>query len=154
MEYGTNVKGQNKFFFFNVVIHFIFSVWYFNVESYMVTFSQKSSEKGRPTGKRSLNNTSTTSSGQYDYLHSYDKLNNLSSSFVTGENMPDSASEKELVRSLIFMIFSFWACLSYVWCWLELQYFQIGREMSILSKKSLKKLLTATQEVLRCLQQL
>ncbi|XWS58095.1 hypothetical protein CRYUN_Cryun08bG0005400 [Craigia yunnanensis] len=56
----------------------------------------KTSEKGRPTGKRSLNNTSTTISGQYDYLHSYDKLNNLSSSFVTEENMPDAASEKEL----------------------------------------------------------
>ncbi|KAB2006000.1 hypothetical protein ES319_D11G310200v1 [Gossypium barbadense] len=54
-------------------------------------------EKGRPTGKRSLNNSSsTTSSEQYDYLKNYDKRSNLSTSFVTEENMPDAASEKEL----------------------------------------------------------
>ncbi|MBA0687450.1 hypothetical protein Goari_014988, partial [Gossypium aridum] len=54
-------------------------------------------EKGRPTGKRSLNNSSsTTSSEQYDYLKNYDKWSNLSTSFVTEENMPDAASEKEL----------------------------------------------------------
>ncbi|XP_022745728.1 RNA polymerase II-associated protein 3 isoform X5 [Durio zibethinus] len=56
----------------------------------------KTSEKGRPTGKRPLNNTSTTGSGHYDYLHNYDKLSSLSSGFVTEENMPDAASEKEL----------------------------------------------------------
>ncbi|TYJ11782.1 hypothetical protein E1A91_A11G300000v1 [Gossypium mustelinum] len=54
-------------------------------------------EKGRPTGKRSLNSSSsTTSSEQYDYLKNYDKWSNLSTSFVTEENMPDAASEKEL----------------------------------------------------------
>ncbi|XVE63127.1 hypothetical protein DITRI_Ditri06bG0175000 [Diplodiscus trichospermus] len=56
----------------------------------------KTSEKGRPSGKRSLNNTATTSSGKYDYLQNYDKLRSLSTSFVTEENMPDAASEKEL----------------------------------------------------------
>ncbi|XVF57586.1 hypothetical protein PTKIN_Ptkin06aG0217400 [Pterospermum kingtungense] len=56
----------------------------------------KISDKGRPTGKRPLNDTSTTGSGKYDYLHNYDKLSSLSSNFVTEENMPDAASEKEL----------------------------------------------------------
>ncbi|KAL4354172.1 hypothetical protein GQ457_06G021710 [Hibiscus cannabinus] len=56
-----------------------------------------STEKGRPTGKRSLNNSSsTTSSGQYDYLQSYDKWGSLSTSFGTEENLPDANSEKEL----------------------------------------------------------
>ncbi|XVF05946.1 hypothetical protein REPUB_Repub06bG0005400 [Reevesia pubescens] len=56
----------------------------------------KISEKERPTGKMSLNNSSSTSSRKYDYLQNYDKLNSLSSSLVTEENMPDAASEKEL----------------------------------------------------------
>ncbi|XP_007031159.2 PREDICTED: RNA polymerase II-associated protein 3 isoform X4 [Theobroma cacao] len=56
----------------------------------------KTNEKGRPTGKSSLIDSSTTSSRQYDYLQNYDKFNSLSSSFVTEENMPDAASEKEL----------------------------------------------------------
>ncbi|KAK8589185.1 hypothetical protein V6N13_088051 [Hibiscus sabdariffa] len=56
-----------------------------------------STEKGRPTGKRSVNNSSsTTSSGQYEYLQSYDKWSSLSTSFGTEENMPDAKSEKEL----------------------------------------------------------
>ncbi|KAK9041746.1 hypothetical protein V6N11_016836 [Hibiscus sabdariffa] len=56
-----------------------------------------STEKGRPIGKRSLNNSSlTTSSGQYDYLQSYDKCGSLSTSFGTEENLPDANSEKEL----------------------------------------------------------
>ncbi|EOY11663.1 Tetratricopeptide repeat (TPR)-like superfamily protein, putative isoform 4 [Theobroma cacao] len=57
---------------------------------------QLTNEKGRPTGKSSLIDSSTTSSRQYDYLQNYDKFNSLSSSFVTEENMPDAASEKEL----------------------------------------------------------
>ncbi|XP_021282200.1 RNA polymerase II-associated protein 3 isoform X2 [Herrania umbratica] len=56
----------------------------------------KTNEKGRPTGKSFLNDSSTTSSRKYDYLQNYDKFNSLSSSFPTEENMPDAASEKEL----------------------------------------------------------
>ncbi|KAE8675447.1 Tetratricopeptide repeat (TPR)-like superfamily protein, putative isoform 2 [Hibiscus syriacus] len=54
-------------------------------------------EKGRPAGKRSLDDSlSTTSSVQYDYLQNYDKWSSLSTSFGTEENMPDANSEKEL----------------------------------------------------------
>ncbi|XP_039048808.1 RNA polymerase II-associated protein 3-like isoform X1 [Hibiscus syriacus] len=54
-------------------------------------------EKGRPTGKRSLNgSSSTTGSGQYDCLQNYDKWSSLSASFGTEESMLDANSEKEL----------------------------------------------------------
>ncbi|GMI79390.1 Spaghetti, tetratricopeptide repeat 5 [Hibiscus trionum] len=54
-------------------------------------------EKGRLTGKRPLNSSSsTTSLGQYDYVQNYDKWSSLSTSFGTEENMPDANSEKEL----------------------------------------------------------
>ncbi|OMO86278.1 Tetratricopeptide TPR-1 [Corchorus capsularis] len=55
----------------------------------------KTSEKGRPAGKRSLDNSSSTS-GQFDFLKNYDKLTSLSSTLATEENIPDAASEKEL----------------------------------------------------------
>lgn len=54
-------------------------------------------EDRKPAGKTSISDYSTDSSGPYDYPRSYDAINNVSSRFISEDDLPDAASEKELV---------------------------------------------------------
>ncbi|KAF3453184.1 hypothetical protein FNV43_RR03622 [Rhamnella rubrinervis] len=69
------------------------------MRSQRVSSSWKTGSKGeyrKPAGKTSVSDNSTVSSGAYDYPGSYDAINNVSSRFISEDDLPDAASEKEL----------------------------------------------------------